>query len=147
MFGPKKSSPFQQTLDNFIRFTSSIGEQTDFSGSFNGGENIVVRGTVRGDSHVQGIVVITDTGRWIGSLSADVVIIAGKFHGDVTAREKIEVQSTAQVQGNLHSPSLAIEYGAVHVGHVLMAEVESAAPVKPDRTETAQVQSIKLAHP
>jgi len=124
MHALKKNQRFRRTLDSVIRFTSSVGEETVFTGSFNGGENIVVRGLVQGESDVQGIVVVTDTGQWQGKLIADVVIIAGKVTGDIIAREKIEVHSTGHISGNLHSPHIAIERGAIHDGHIDMTSVK-----------------------
>ena len=123
MHALEKGHRFRRTLDSLIRFTSSVGEETVFTGSFNGGENIVVRGQVQGESDVQGIVVVTDTGRWQGQLTADVVVVSGKVEGDITAREKIEIHNTASITGNLHSPHIAIESGAVHDGRIDMSEV------------------------
>ncbi len=120
----EKTHRFRRTLDSLIRFTSSVGEDTVFNGSFNGGENIVVRGLVQGESDIQGIVVVTDTGRWHGKLTADVVIVAGKVEGDIIAREKIEVHSMATILGNLHSPIIAIETGAIHDGRIDMTSVD-----------------------
>ena len=117
-----KSHTFRRTLDNIIRFTSSIGENTIFTGTFSGGENIVVRGQVQGESDVQGTVVVADGGRWYGSLTADVVIISGIVKGNVIAREKIEVLKSALVEGNLQCGSIAIESGAVHEGRIIMHE-------------------------
>ena len=120
----EKNHRFRRTLDSLIRFTSSVGEETIFNGSFNGGENIVVRGLVQGESNVHGIVVVTDTGRWHGKLTADVVIVAGQVEGDVVAREKIEVHNMAKIVGNLHSPVIAIESGAVHDGRIDMSNID-----------------------
>lgn len=120
----EKKRGFRRTLDNIIRFTSSVGEGTSFTGSFSGGENIVVRGQVHGKSDVDGIVVIAETGKWIGELVADVVIVEGCVEGDIIAREKIEVQTSANVNGNLFSPVIAIESGAVHVGHIDMKNLQ-----------------------
>lgn len=120
---PNKITPSRRTrrtLDTAIRFTSAIGENTVFNGSFSGGENIVVRGKVIGKSDVQGVVVITETGSWLGELSADVVVIHGRVQGDITAREKLEMYKDARVEGNLCCPVIAIESGAIHEGHVSM---------------------------
>jgi cytoskeletal protein CcmA (bactofilin family) len=118
----KPHATLRRTLDSIIRFTSSIGENSVFTGSFSGGENIVVRGTVVGESDVQGTVVVTDTGCWQGRLIADTVIIGGKIKGHVIAREKIEVLKSAMVEGNLQCASIAIETGAVHEGRIIMGE-------------------------
>ena len=116
----QKKPVLQRTLDNIIRYTSSIGEDTQFTGSFSGGENIVVRGHVTGESNVNGAVVIAETGCWDGKLVADVVIVLGILNGDIVAREKIEVHSSAKITGNISSPMIAIETGAVHEGHIDM---------------------------
>ncbi|MGD8925947.1 MAG: polymer-forming cytoskeletal protein [Thioalkalispiraceae bacterium] len=119
-----KKQGLRRTLDNIIRFTSSVGEGTIFTGSFSGGENIVVRGQVQGKSDVEGAVVIAETGKWTGELIADVVIVAGCVEGDIRAREKIEVQAGARIKGNLYSPIIAIESGAVHVGRIDMKNLQ-----------------------
>lgn len=112
---------FRRTLDNIIRFTSSIGENIEFSGSFSGEGNLVVRGHVKGDSDVNSTVVIAETGSWDGKLTADTVIVAGIVNGDIVAREKIEVLENAKIIGNLSSPVIAIETGAIHEGHIDMS--------------------------
>ena len=110
----------RRTLDNIIRFSTSIGENSEFTGSFSGGGNIVVRGHVKGESDACGVVVIAETGCWDGKLVADSVIVAGTVTGDIVAREKIELLSGCKIMGNLSSPVIAIETGAVHKGHMDM---------------------------
>lgn len=137
---PKAGDPrkIRRTLDSIIRYTSSIGENTAFNGTFTGGENIVVRGKVTGKSDVQGAVVITETGRWIGELSADVVVVHGFVQGDITAREKIEMSSGARVEGNLRCPVIAMETGAVHEGHISMHSNVSSFVEKREAAQHAE---------
>ena len=134
-----KKPVLRRTLDNIIRFTSSIGENTEFTGSFSGGENIVVRGHVRGESDVNGAVVIAETGRWDGTLVADIVIVAGIVNGDVIGREKIEVLSGAKITGNLSCPVIAIETGAVHDGRMDMSSTTRVERFYEKRNDPADV--------
>lgn len=120
MQAAKKQPVLGRTLDSIIRFTSSIGEGSTFTGSFSGGENIVVRGRVEGESDVQGAVVIAESGHWVGQLKADIVVVSGRVDGDVTAREKIEILNGAHITGNLDCPHIAMETGAIHVGRLSM---------------------------
>ena len=120
MQSAKKQPVLGRKLDSVIRFTSSIGEGSTFTGSFSGGENIVVRGKVCGESDVQGAVIIANGGHWIGHLKADIVVIEGNVDGDITAREKIEVLNGAHIRGNMTSPIIAMEMGAIHDGHLSM---------------------------
>lgn len=117
---PSHNKPVsRRTLDN-IRFSSTIGENTKFTGKFSGGDNILVRGHVTGDSDTCKIVVIAATGSWDGKLEADVVIVQGTVNGDIVAHEKIEILSGARITGKLSSPVIAMETGAIHDGHVDM---------------------------
>lgn len=120
MQSAKKLPALGRTLDSSIRFTSSIGEGSTFTGSFNGGENIVVRGNIHGESDVQGAVVIADNGKWIGQIKANIVVVAGQVEGDITACEKIEILKGAHIKGNLNCPIIAMETGAIHEGHISM---------------------------
>ncbi len=118
---PLKNKPVsRRTLDKITRFSSCIGENTEFTGKFSGGENIVVRGHVKGESDACRAVVIAETGCWDGKLVADIVIVEGTVNGDIVAREKIEVLSGSKIIGKLSCPVFAIETGAVHDGQIDM---------------------------
>ena len=117
-----KKQNYRRTLDSVLHFSSAIGENTIISGQFSGGENIMVRGTVRGNSDVNGLIVITESGCWQGHLVADVVVVAGRVEGDIEAREKLEIVSGGHIVGDIHSPVIAMETGAIHEGSIQMQE-------------------------
>ena len=131
----------RRTLDNMIRFSTTIGENTEFTGSFSGRGNIVVRGHVKGESDACGIVVIAKTGCWDGKLVADNVIVSGTVNGDIVAREKIEVLSGSKIMGNLSCPVIAIETGAVHEGHIEMNTKTSVKRFKEKRNNPTQISA------
>lgn len=139
MHSARKKTVNRRTLDSVFRFTSTIGENTEFIGSFNGGENIVVRGRVRGDSKVKGAVFVTETGQWDGKLTADIVIIAGVMRGDIVANEKIEVLSGAKITGNMSGPVIAIETGAIHDGRMDMKSATRVERFYEKRNEPASI--------
>lgn len=112
----------RRTLDEVTRFTTSLGEGTRFTGTFSGGENYVIQGSVTGDSTMDGAVVIAETGEWIGTINARLVVVAGRVEGAINAREKLEILATARVKGNLQSPVVAIAAGAIHEGELRMGE-------------------------
>lgn len=129
----------RRTLDNIIRFATSIGENTEFTGSFSGGGNIVVRGHVKGESDACGVVVIAETGCWDGKLVADSVIVEGTVNGDIVAREKIELLSGSKIMGNLSCPIIAIETGAVHDGHINMNTTTSVKHFEEKRNNPSKI--------
>lgn len=120
MYAANKKPVLRRALDNNTRFSTAIGENTVFTGSLSGGDNIIVQGRVRGDSEINAAVVITETGRWDGNLVAEIVIVSGVVNGDVSAHEKIELLVGAKITGNLRCPVIAIATGAIHEGHMEM---------------------------
>lgn len=117
-----KKNNYRRTLDGVMQFSSAIGENTTINGQFTGGENIMVRGTVRGNSDIKGMIVIMDSGCWTGHLVADVVVVAGRVEGNIEAREKIEIVSGGHIVGDIRSPIIAMEIGAIHEGSMHMCE-------------------------
>jgi len=58
------------------------------------------------------------------------VAIAGTVVGDVTADEKIELEPTARVEGNITAPRILIRDGATFKGQVNMKDPERRPPVR-----------------
>ena len=129
----------RRTLDNIIRFSSSIGENTVFTGRFSGGENIVIRGHVIGESDGCGVVVIAKTGLWDGKLVADTVVVEGAVNGDIMAYEKIEILAGSKIMGNLSCPIIAIETGAVHEGRMDMNATTTVKHFKEKRNTPTEI--------
>jgi cytoskeletal protein CcmA (bactofilin family) len=93
-------------------------------------------GTFRIDSAMKGTLVSEDTlvlgehasieGRIVGNR----VVIAGRFDGSIEAKGKVEIQPNAIVTGEIHTPCLIIEPGAIFDGHCHMpTPAEAAKPI------------------
>ena len=111
----------RRTLDGVKQFTTLIGAGTRVTGTLHGGENCIVNGTVEGDCHIEGMLVLGDQGQWRGNISATTAIISGTVAGDITVSEKLELSASARVTGNISSPVVAMAEGAVHQGGIRMA--------------------------
>lgn len=114
----------RRTLDGVGGFTTSVGPGSILKGTISGEGHSIILGRVEGDSELNGTLVIGDGGVWIGDIVAENIVIAGRVEGSVMARKKLEIVSTAQIQGSLTSPFIAIAEGAVHDGEIHMAEVK-----------------------
>ncbi|MFV1982441.1 MAG: polymer-forming cytoskeletal protein [Thiohalomonadales bacterium] len=125
----------RRTLDDIIRFTSSVGEKSIFTGNLSTADNVVIRGTVIGNSDVEGIIVIKSKGKWIGDMSAYSIVIDGQVEGNITAINKIEIQKNANIVGNLTSPKIAIERGARHEGQIHMDDKTNITTFEEKRKE------------
>jgi len=115
------NSKGRRTLDKVEGFATCIGEGSHFTGSLKGDGHCIIHGTMEGECDLNGTLVIGENGRWIGDILAMNVLIAGQVEGNVTAKEKIEIISTARVKGAITSKVMAIAEGAIHEGNVHMA--------------------------
>lgn len=114
----------RRSLDRVNGFSTSVGPETHFSGSIGGSGHCIVYGEVQGDCDLSGTLVIGESGVWRGDIVAENILIAGHVEGSVMAREKLEIISTARIQGSLISPVIAIAEGAIHEGEVHMGQVK-----------------------
>ena len=105
-------------------------------------------GTFRIDSAMKGTLSSDDTlvlgehASVEGNIVANFVIIAGRFDGIIRARGRVEIQPNAIVTGEIHSPCLVIEPGAIFDGQChMIAPSEAAKPVTiPIRSAAGQTQ-------
>lgn len=118
------SSKGRRSLDGVDGFTTSVGPGSVFTGTIGGDGHTIVLGRVEGSSDLNGTLVVGDGGVWVGDITANTIVVAGQLEGSITAHEKIEILSTAQIRGSLTSPVIAIAEGAVHDGEIHMGEVK-----------------------
>ncbi len=102
---------------------ANIGKSIAIKGDLTGNEDLVVEGKVEGK------IALPDNELTVGNngdVSADVhaksVIVIGKVSGNVSATEKIEVQASGSVDGDVRAPRLIIQEGAVLNGSVEMTK-------------------------
>jgi cytoskeletal protein CcmA (bactofilin family) len=93
-------------------------------------------GTFRIDSTMKGTLVSDETlilgenATIEGQIEGNYVIIAGRFDGSIHARGKVEIQPKAIVTGEIHTPCLIIEPGAVFDGRChMLAATQAAKPI------------------
>ena len=90
-------------------------------------------GTVSSDG---GTLIVGDNGQLDANVSVAVANINGKINGDVIATEKIHLGRTGQVVGNIMTPKLVIEDGAVFEGGCTMIKARE----EQEKEETAATE-------
>lgn len=103
-------------------------------------------GTFRIDSPMKGTLtsdeklIIGENARIEGQIEGNYVVIAGRFDGTIKAKGKVEIQTKAIVTGEIHTPCLIIEPGAVFDGRCHMLATNQAA-----KTITIPIRSAASA--
>ncbi|MCL5031551.1 MAG: polymer-forming cytoskeletal protein [Bacteroidetes bacterium] len=93
-----------------------ISEGVVLDGKLSSKGNIRIDGMVKGDVSAGGNVTIGERGEINGQVNAAVIIIGGKVMGTVIANEKIILESSSVLKGDLVTKILIVEEGALFDG-------------------------------
>jgi len=115
-----------------------IARPSKFEGRLSGSGEIVVNGLVNGTIDATGMVRVAEHGRVEATVHGRIVTVAGAVAGDITADERIELEPSARVDGNITAPRILIKDGATFRGQVNMKE---PAPHPTVRTSSARKES------
>ncbi len=107
--------------------------------------NLEIEGEVKLQGHISGKVISTgavivgEQANVRANVSAATVIVDGVVRGEIHARDRLELHSTARVQGLLKAPRVRVDEGAVFEGECRMASPEAAKsePAKLDERRSA----------
>jgi cytoskeletal protein CcmA (bactofilin family) len=79
-----------------------------------------IEGAVQGGVRAGKAVVIGKNGRVVGDVYTQDAVISGLVEGSVTAESRLELQATCRIEGDVSTPRLQLEEGAVFNGRVDM---------------------------
>ena len=97
-----------------------ISQKIKIDGAVSGTGEITVNGYVHGTIDGAGTVHVAEDGRVEATVHATNVVVAGQVTGNVTADEKIELEQSARVHGDITAPRILIRDGAAFRGQVNM---------------------------
>lgn len=90
-------------------------------------------------SSESGTLIVGNNGQVDADIQVAVAVIHGTINGDIIASQRLELGRAARVNGNIQTPSLVIEQGAVFEGTCRMAQLKTALEKKqPDEKQDAR---------
>jgi len=104
-----------------------IGPGIVINGDISGSENLVIEGKVKGRIHLAAHeVLIGPSGEIQADVTAKLIRVSGKVHGDLNGKEKVVISKTGHVRGNIVAPRVLLEDGAVFKGSIDMDPGEAS---------------------
>ncbi|MBN1595696.1 polymer-forming cytoskeletal protein [candidate division FCPU426 bacterium] len=94
-----------------------LGAGSDFKGQINAKGSIRIDGRIEGNVSSEEGVIIGEKGVIKGNITAKAVVVSGKVTGNVHAAKRLEIMPTGQLQGDIHTPRLAIAEGVIFKGN------------------------------
>jgi len=105
-------------------------------GKLSSNGNVRIDGTVNGDINANGNLTIGNQGEVTGEVHAQVITVGGKISGTITAHDKIILESTSLLKGDIITKILVVEEGAVFEGKSTMNSPNKPSnPIMSDNKE------------
>lgn len=96
--------------------TSVIDHGCDAEGRLCFVGTVAMNGKFRGELFSADTLFLGKEGEVEAEVQVNAAVISGQVKGNITARERIELGSTARIFGNIVTPILVLEEGAVFDG-------------------------------
>ncbi len=120
------SSPAPEKGDRTV-----IASSVHFEGTLQGSGEILVHGKLTGTIDGSSTIHVAARGSVNAAVHGRSVVVAGTVKGDITADERIELEPSAKVDGDITAPRILIKDGATFRGQVNM----QAPPDRPKGKE------------
>lgn len=138
MFGSKKDNNKQPPLAakpvEMGKIDTLISEACQITGDVHSENSLKIDGQITGDITAKGTVIISEHGRVLGDINANVLVIYGYHLGNSTT-QSIHIQNTGYAEGNIDTSSLQVEPSATYKGEVMMSGATSEKVKNQKKTE------------
>ncbi len=140
--GSSPSSVSDLTRPAGTASATTLGEDTEFSGTLKFGNSLTIEGRFQGDLTSPGHLIIGSPGQVQADVKVGSLTVQGKLTGNIKAEDLVDLRSTAEVFGDINAAKIKIEEGVVFVGKAqikprdsksqpLSKENKGIAPAKP----------------
>jgi cytoskeletal protein CcmA (bactofilin family) len=94
-----------------------IGAKTVIKGDVLGDEDVIVEGTIEGQVRITKDLRVSPGGTVRAAVEAQSIIVSGEVVGDCAASQRVEIQASGRLTGNLRAPKIVIAEGALFKGN------------------------------
>jgi len=105
--------------------TAFIDQGSEFEGKLSFKDTVRIDGHFRGEISSENTLIVGESGEIEATIRSRTVEISGRVEGDIAATHELVLHKTAVVNGDVETPALHVETGAVLNGRVTMTAGES----------------------
>ena len=98
---------------------AQIGKSLKVRGEISGNEDLTIDGEVEGTVELKdNSLTVGPNGKVHANVTARSITVLGRLEGNVKAGERVEISKTGSLEGDLVTPRIVIEDGAVFRGSI-----------------------------
>jgi cytoskeletal protein CcmA (bactofilin family) len=112
---------------------SLLGKGAEMTGEISFTNGLRVDGIIKGKVRSEAILEIGPGGKVDAEVDIRRISVNGEFHGVIHASDRVEIHKDGKVFGDVYSPCLIIEAGAIFDGHCNMSN-EKKSTAKDEKT-------------
>jgi len=129
-----RHSPDSESWTGFIDQGVKVEGRLELAGIFR------IDGVVKGTILSERTLILGENSKVEGQIEGNAVSIEGHFDGIILAKERVEIHDKAVVTGEIHTPCLVLQPGAVFDGtcHMLSTAAAAKTITIPIRSSTGQ---------
>ena len=113
---------------------NTLSSDVEIKGNLKFSGELTFEGKLDGEIQTDGTLHLGDTAVINGDINAQIVVVRGKVNGNITAKEKIDIKSKAEIFGDIRAAKLAIEEGVTFVGKTEVNPNKVAPTAPPARS-------------
>ena len=108
--------------------TAFIDQGSEFEGKLSFRETGRIDGRFHGEITSENTLIVGESGEIDAEIRSNTVVVSGSVTGNIIAAAKVVLHKTARVDGDIQSPSLVVEEGAMITGKINMSSASSHKP-------------------
>ena len=122
---------------------ATIGKSIIIKGDLSGDEDLIIEGKVEGRVQLpNNQITVGADGRITADIEAKAIVVVGQTAGNLIASQRLEVQATGSVEGDITAPRLQIQEGATVNGSISMTKSPVASEARESATTSSTATSI-----
>jgi len=126
---------------------ANIGKSISIKGDLTGNEDMVIEGQVEGKVDLpNNQLTVGANGKVKAEIHAKSIVVVGLVDGNVFGLERIEIQATGRVEGDVTAPKLVVAEGAQLNGAIQMSQKGNrTASASPEKTGAPTSPEVRKA--
>ena len=137
------STSSSSSSGGFGNLTAFIDQGSQFEGKLSFKDTVRIDGGFSGEISSENTLIVGETGVIEAQINSSQVVVSGTVKGDINASRQVMLHKSAKVDGDIQTPSITIEEGAVFNGRLSMSKTAGASANDKSRGNLKAVEGEK----